>query len=503
MDSPKFIRYPFAATGDKTVVPDDIEPNGNLSYAEGYGFDYERNPVTDPQAKRIERDKMNQLHHDITSNIRQYQLYSTPWFYDSTANGGKPVSYPKGAKVRYKIGKEENTYISLIDNNTSKPDDSNHWAVSNDADYAMRDGSRNFAIAGGDANFITASLNLPLDKLVAGLPLNLKVKLANNGATSLNLNGLGFKPIVYHQTGEPLVGGDFQVGEVISLIFDGENFRLQPTVAYMDTRYSRLIAPPSSTFYVIGPTGNDNNSGINPTPEEGFATIQGAIDALSNRYITVGTITIIVSPGTYDGFEIYNSLVASWCIKGDPNNSDLVRVIATDPKKWRKNACGTGFGTQTTLSNLTLSGLLDTVETTLGAITLYDCNIILGNQSYSRGVACYGGSINLYGKMNISGSGTMVFHATSGGNMGFGFYNSDGKWPLDVTYNNVSVNETVVSAQKNANISVASAVVTFRGMPDGAAYAAFDNAIINTWGGGLGIFPGTRPGVIFNGGQAG
>ena len=43
MNLPKFIRYPFAATGDKTSVPDDVEPGGNISYAEGYGFDYERN----------------------------------------------------------------------------------------------------------------------------------------------------------------------------------------------------------------------------------------------------------------------------------------------------------------------------------------------------------------------------------------------------------------------------------------------------------------------------
>ena len=45
MNLPKFIRYPFAATGDKTSVPDDVEPSGNISYAEGYGFDYERNPA--------------------------------------------------------------------------------------------------------------------------------------------------------------------------------------------------------------------------------------------------------------------------------------------------------------------------------------------------------------------------------------------------------------------------------------------------------------------------
>ena len=56
----KFFRLPFATTGDKTAVLDAVDSNGNVSYSQGYGFDYQRQK-TDPAAKNIERDKMNQI----------------------------------------------------------------------------------------------------------------------------------------------------------------------------------------------------------------------------------------------------------------------------------------------------------------------------------------------------------------------------------------------------------------------------------------------------------
>ncbi|EJF89125.1 hypothetical protein [Bartonella tamiae] len=124
MNNPKFFRFPFAATGDKTPLPDEGQENGTISYAEGYGFDYERNPATDPQAKRIERDKMNQLYYDITHNIRQYQLQGVPQWIDQSSNGNMPVTYQKNAMVRFKINdQQEDIYISLKDFNTDTPTD--------------------------------------------------------------------------------------------------------------------------------------------------------------------------------------------------------------------------------------------------------------------------------------------------------------------------------------------------------------------------------------------
>lgn len=42
---------------DKTVVPVEIQTDGSVSYTQGYGYDYERDQVTDPAAKDIEREK--------------------------------------------------------------------------------------------------------------------------------------------------------------------------------------------------------------------------------------------------------------------------------------------------------------------------------------------------------------------------------------------------------------------------------------------------------------
>lgn len=502
MNLPKFIRYPFAATGDKTSVPDDVEPSGNISYAEGYGFDYERNPATDPQAKRIERDKMNQLHHDITSNIQQYQLYATPWFYDASVNGGTPVAYPKGAFVRYKDGIEEKNYVSLVDNNTAAPTDCKKWTMIDDTAYAMRDGSRNYVVADGDSQTITGTLDLPIKSFVAGFPIVLKVKYKNDSNPTLNINNLGPVPIVYNQTGEAVRAGDFQPNDLLFLVFDGSRFRLDPTMLSMDRRYSKLTQPPTDTFYVIGPNGNDNNTGFSTSPTEGFRTIQGAINKISSRYITTGTVTINLSPGVYEGFSVSNSLIANWNIRSLEGNKRSVLVSATDPNKPVTTACNTSFGTNVCLSDMTLAGFYDVVTTTDGTLNLYNCDIMLGNNSNSQAVVSYGGSISLFGEMTISGNGSVIFHSTGCGNLSLGYYDIKGKNPLTITYKDVKASWAAVVCEKNANISVAGAVVTFIGVPDSMSYTAFDNGIINTWGAGTNIFPGTRAPWVGSGGIA-
>lgn len=43
---PKFIKYPFALAGDKTAIPNIIQPDGSVSYVIGWGEDYSKNPQT-------------------------------------------------------------------------------------------------------------------------------------------------------------------------------------------------------------------------------------------------------------------------------------------------------------------------------------------------------------------------------------------------------------------------------------------------------------------------
>lgn len=588
MDYPKFFRFPFAATGDKTAIPDDVQQSGGISYAEGYGFDYERNPATDPQAKRIERDKMNQIHHDITANVQQYQLYGAPWFYDSAANGNKPIAYAKGAQVRYNDGNGENNYISLINNNTNLPSDTNSWfkfdpsiktpinqlntpafvpvvsmtettpplkpvmgesylipaaatghwtdkrgqiaewngqnwiyttapnghavGLPNGDIYSKvgnqywpqialdnQSGKWLYAEAAGSTDALTATLTPKPMGIWAGMSLRLKVTTKNAGAVTLDLNELGAKKIVYHENGESLVGNDFQVGDVLDLIYDGKNWRLQPTIAYLDKRYSRLTEPPSSNFYVIGPTGNDGNSGLSATPQEGFATIQGAINAIGSRYLTRSTVTINVSAGTYDGFSIVGSLVQNWQIVGNPNNPQSVLISARDVAGKNVRGCVVYAG-NVTIRGLAFRAYYEGAAASGGNLSIHDCSFELSPQNPVIGA--YRSQVSLYDTITFSGTTSAhVFSLSQGGSLVFGYTDIITYTPVNVRY------LAGTSCGQNMYLDSSSTAIinprscTFTGTLNGRRYNCSTNSVILTYGGGEGYLPGTQAGVLYSGGQ--
>lgn len=119
----KFFRLPFATTGDKTPVPDPVDSNGNVSYSQGYGFDYQRQK-TDPAAKNIDRAQNNQILFDITTAIAELQSQGVPDFITSALNGGTAYSYAVNALVRY----SGDIYVSLSAANTAAPTDATKWA---------------------------------------------------------------------------------------------------------------------------------------------------------------------------------------------------------------------------------------------------------------------------------------------------------------------------------------------------------------------------------------
>lgn len=129
MSSTHYFRVPFATSGDKVAIPDPIQPSGAISYTQGFGPDYERDPLTDPAAKRVPRDETNQLYFDMTENIRAWQIGAYPEWVTSAQNGGTPVSYPISARVRYDSGSGFHVYGSLVDNNTALPTDTASWVL--------------------------------------------------------------------------------------------------------------------------------------------------------------------------------------------------------------------------------------------------------------------------------------------------------------------------------------------------------------------------------------
>jgi hypothetical protein len=115
---------PFALSGDKATIPEATQPDGTVSYEEGFGQDYQLEQGVDPDAKDIPRDKFNQLAFQITEAIRQIQGYSAPSYITSAANGGSPFSYARGVIVMWTDNK---LYQSQVAANTTDPSNTTNW----------------------------------------------------------------------------------------------------------------------------------------------------------------------------------------------------------------------------------------------------------------------------------------------------------------------------------------------------------------------------------------
>ncbi|WP_323086669.1 phage baseplate protein, partial [Providencia alcalifaciens] len=111
-------KVPFATQGDRTSIPNEVQADGAVSYTQGYGYDYERDQVSDPAAKDIEREKMNDIFHDITEAVGEIQNYGFPKW----AEEGKP--YPIRAIVHHK----NKVWQSKVENNEIEPVAGAQWA---------------------------------------------------------------------------------------------------------------------------------------------------------------------------------------------------------------------------------------------------------------------------------------------------------------------------------------------------------------------------------------
>ncbi|MGB3044203.1 MAG: phage tail protein [Xanthobacteraceae bacterium] len=81
-------------------------------------------------------------------------------------------------------------------------------------------GKWQFAVAGGTANALTATLAPVPAGLVAGMRARLKAGAANTGAMTLNVNGLGAKAIV-RKDGAALAANSVVAGQILDVVYDG------------------------------------------------------------------------------------------------------------------------------------------------------------------------------------------------------------------------------------------------------------------------------------------
>lgn len=286
----KFFRLPFASAGDKTAVPDPVDVSGNVSYTQGYGFDYQRQK-TDPAAKNIERDKMNQVLFDVTNAIAEIQAQGVPDFITTALNGGTPYSYAVNALVRWTDG---NVYISLVAANTSDPTDATKWALA-PTPARIQSAANTSAVAGGTADALTATFSPAITSLpVAPGTLSVLVRAASANTTTtptFATSGTAAKTIVKGNN-QPLVVGDIAgAGHWLDLQYDAtlDKWILQNPATSITPPVVNQIQPVTATQGSGALT-----FGVNPT------TLDFRNTTLTNGVPTtlkVGTLSLVLPSG--------------------------------------------------------------------------------------------------------------------------------------------------------------------------------------------------------------
>ncbi len=115
-----FYVYPFGST-DYVDIDTSLNPDGVVSYQQGYTENYQEDLISDATALPIERTKFNGLMYEVTLNLQQYQTLGTPFWINASQNLG--VAYPYGlyARVAYDAGSGLQIWESQVSPNTSTP----------------------------------------------------------------------------------------------------------------------------------------------------------------------------------------------------------------------------------------------------------------------------------------------------------------------------------------------------------------------------------------------
>ena len=106
------------------------------------------------------------------------------------------------------------------------------------ADYTLQ---VPFATTAGSANAYTVSTDPALPSLVAGVAITVKFHVQNTGASTLNWNSKGAKPIK-KANGSNVASGNLKANGVYTLRFDGVNFILQGSDAAGDATPADVLS---------------------------------------------------------------------------------------------------------------------------------------------------------------------------------------------------------------------------------------------------------------------
>jgi hypothetical protein len=103
--------------------------------------------------------------------------------------------------------------------------------------------------AGGTANALTLSIGGAPSAYAAGQRYTFVAPSANTGPVTLAVNSLGVKPILRPDGNNLLAAGDIRAGTLISVTYDGTNFRLND--AQMDSTFTSDVTIQKNNPYLL------------------------------------------------------------------------------------------------------------------------------------------------------------------------------------------------------------------------------------------------------------
>ncbi len=307
MAATKYFIDPFAVAGDQTPVPDAVQPDGSVSYTEGYGIDYELDPDIEPDALDVERQKFNYQQYVITQNIQQYQQIGVPNFISTSDNGGSPFPYDRFSRALYNNGIATLPFISLDNSNTTLPTDNTKWWRDNlnAASIEVQQFPLQTGVANGDIVYFDVTTG-KWDKAIADGTVKqqaLGIAIINSGFSFVVCTGLlssygpgGLTPGVPYYLSTTTPGAITTIMTISNIVKVGT--AISATSIFMDIQSLASVDPTA-----LVPTGSILLYGAAAAPA-GFVTCAGT--AISRSTYAALFAIIGINYGAGDGSTTFN-----------------------------------------------------------------------------------------------------------------------------------------------------------------------------------------------------
>lgn len=437
---------------------------------------------------------MNGILNQITA-WNQWQQAGAAVQYDgsfSTSIGG----YPKYAIVA-STATLGLFWFNTVDSNTTDPDGGSPsgWIATGPAVNLLHYGTD-----AGTANALSvASVTPGVPVFTAGMLFEItKMSSANTAAMTGTIAGQAGN-VTWGDT-TALRPGDWPASSTGLVLWDGTRFRLLTSFI----RTSAIQPSVDMVFYVNGATGNDSNDGL--TSGTAFATITGAVSAIKSRYLSLNSATVNVANGTYNGFSISSSGIATWNFVGNTGSPSSCIISATSGTINIGRAVLVSHGANVTLNGFKFQSLYENVNCGSGNTTFPDgssCVFTAPTQASQPIIGCYdSGFVAIYGTHTYSGSMGAMFACSVNSAIRIGYHDTINSLPLTLTASGTpSFSIGFAEAWSGGAIYVDNTNVSFGGSATGPRYSAFLNGTINVNGLGTTFFPGNSAGSTATGGQ--